>query len=239
MPRTDLAWRTRRLGEGFYSSELEAPQNLPVRTFLPIGYEPNYPYPLLVFLHGHGSNEEQALRLAPKLSRRNYVAISLRGTRRVDEFAHRRGYTWDCDGENDTFIDDYVIKAVEETRRNYHIHSERIFLAGICEGASVAYRLGLTYPDKLAGVISLNGAMPLPGQGRPLFRLPELRQLKVMIGHGIANSVVPLGVAQRDRRVLYAAGLDVDMQTYPTTHRLHVNMLRDVNRWIMEQVSYE
>src|SRR5437764_8739863 len=120
MPRTDLAWRTRRPAEGFYTSEVQSPNNLPVRTFLPIGYEPNYPYPLLVFLHGHGSNEEQALRLAPKLSRRNYVAISLRGPRRVDEFADRRGYTWDADGENESFIDDYVIKAVEETRRNYH-----------------------------------------------------------------------------------------------------------------------
>ena len=54
MPRTDLTWRTRRPEEGFYTSIVEAPESLPVRTFLPTGYEPNYPYPLLVLLHGHG-----------------------------------------------------------------------------------------------------------------------------------------------------------------------------------------
>src|SRR5262249_51033931 len=109
MPRTDLAWRTRRPAEGFYTSEVQSPKNLPVRTFLPIGYEPNYPYPLLVFLHGHGSNEEQALRLAPKLSRRNYVAISLRGPRRIEKHNSRRpGFAWNTESECNALVEDYV-----------------------------------------------------------------------------------------------------------------------------------
>jgi phospholipase/carboxylesterase len=136
-------------------------------------------------------------------------------------------------------IEDYVINAIEQTRRTYHIHSERIYLAGVCEGASIAYRLGLTFPERFAGVIALNGNMPMPGQNRPLFRLPELRQLRVMIGHGVENAKVPLELARRDYLALYAAGLDVRMRTYPTTHRLHSDMLRDVNRWIMRQIAGE
>jgi hypothetical protein len=27
------------------------------------------------------------------------------------------------------------------------------------------------------------------------------------------------------------------MHTYPATHRLHPDMLRDVNRWVMEQCN--
>lgn len=238
MLKTDVVWRSRRPAEGFYTSEVSSPDNLPVRTFLPIGYEPNYPYPLLVFLHGHGSNEEQVLRLAPRLSRRNYVAIGLRGPHAVERDDYDRpGFTWPTDGGSDGLVEDYLISAVEQTRRYYHIHSERIFLAGVCEGAAIAYRLGLSFPDKLGGVIALNGCMPAPGPSRPLFRLPELRQLKVMIGHGIANAVVPLSMARRDYMALYAAGLDVEMRTYPTTHRLHADMLRDVNRWIQEQMG--
>src|SRR5436309_3039321 len=83
MPNIDLSWRFVRPAEGFYTSEIRTPRRLPVRTFLPTGYEPNYPYPLLVFFHGHGGNEKQVLRLAPRLSRRNYICISLRGTRRL------------------------------------------------------------------------------------------------------------------------------------------------------------
>jgi phospholipase/carboxylesterase len=128
---------------------------------------------------------------------------------------------------------------VRATRRLLHVHSERIYLAGVCEGAGLAYRLALGMPDKVAGVIALNGSMPRPAGGGPLFRLPDVRGLRVLIGHGVANSVVPLGVARRDFRVLYSAGLDVTLRTYPTTNRLHPHMLRDVNRWIMRNVAAE
>jgi phospholipase/carboxylesterase len=129
------------------------------------------------------------------------------------------------------------MRAVEQTRRSYHVHSERIYLAGFAEGATMAYRLGLTFPEKLAGVISLNGAMPR--QGGPLFRLPAIRQLRVFIGHGIANAVVPLSLARRDFKVLYAAGLPVEMRTYLATHKLHPDMLKDINRWIIERCNAE
>src|SRR5262249_41596996 len=237
MPPSDLSQRFFRPAEGFYTSQLQAPRCLPVRTFLPTGYEPNYPYPLLIFFHGHGGSEEQVLRLAPRLSRRNYVCIGLRAPHLVGVRADGRfGYTWGQEGaEGATLVEDYVCGAIELTRRNYHVHSERIFLAGFCEGATMAYRLGLTFPERFAGVIALNGA--LPRHGTPLFRYPEVRQLRVLIGHGIANAVVPLTVAKQDYRLLYTAGLSVRMHTYPATHRLHPDMLRDTNRWIIDFVN--
>src|SRR5437660_2333306 len=110
MPYTDLSYRMFRPAEGFYNSEVQTPRRLPVRTFLPTGYEPNYPYPLLVFFHGHGGNEKQVLRLAPRLSRRNYICISLRGTRRLGP---RRdgtpGYAWPDAGPCDALVEAYVL----------------------------------------------------------------------------------------------------------------------------------
>jgi phospholipase/carboxylesterase len=237
MPYTESTLRSYRPAEGFYTSEVRAPRPLPVRTFLPVGYEPRYPYPLLVFFHGHGGNEEQILRLAPRLSRRNYICISLRGPKMLGTRSDGRpGYAW-ADDPSETAIEDYMLRAVEQTRRNYHIHSERIYLAGFGEGATLAYRLGLTFPEKLGGVISLNGIMPR--EDRPLLRLPEIRQLRVFIGHGIANAVVPLSLAKADFRLLYTAGLSVEMYTYPATHRLHPDMLRDINRWIISRCLEE
>jgi len=237
MPQTNLYWRTIRPAEGFYTSEVEEPRRLPVRTFLPTGYEPNYAYPLLVFFHGQGGDEEQVLRLAPRLSRRNYICIGLRGQQPVGRRADGRvGYAWGAEAPCTALLEDYVFRAVEHTRRNYHVHSERIFLAGFCEGATLAYRLGLTFPDRFAGTIALNGCMPRQGM---LLRLPEVRQLRVLIGHGIANAIVPLSSARSDFRLLYTAGLDVHMHTYPATHRLHPDMLRDINRWIMGMIAPE
>ncbi|MBI3407389.1 MAG: dienelactone hydrolase family protein [Planctomycetes bacterium] len=237
MAFVDLTWRTFRPAEGYYTSEVRSPRPLPVRTFLPVGYEPRYPYPLLIFLHGHGGNEEQILNLAPRLSRRNYISIGLRGPlalgrRKGGEF----GYSWG-DGASTSLIEEYLLRAIEQTRLNYHIHSERIYLAGFAEGATLAYRLALTFPEKLGGIISFSGAMPR--HDRPLFRYPALRTLRVFIAHGIADPVVPLSLAKEDHRLLYTAGVQVEMHTYPTTHKLHPYMLRDVNRWVIQRCSEE
>lgn len=238
MPITDLAWRSFRPAEGFYNSEVEAPHRWPVRTFLPTGYEPNYPYPLLVFFHGHAGSEEQILRLAPRLSRRNFICIGLRGPNRMPEHDDGQArFSWGADGRFDSVLEDYLFTAVEQTRRTYHVHSERIYLAGVCEGASLAFRMGLSYPERFAGVIALNGA--LPRHGAPLFRFQEVRKLRAFIGHGIANSVIPMSMAKQDFRLLYTAGLAVQMHTYPTNHQVHPDMLRDINRWIIEAINDE
>jgi phospholipase/carboxylesterase len=238
MAHGDLFPCTARPAEGFYTSQVTAPSGWPVRTFLPAGYEPNYAYPLLVFLHHQGGNEEQVLRLAPRLSRRNYLCIGLRGPERLAPRPDGRpAFGWGLDGEHDVLLEEYVFRAVEQTRRHYHVHSERIYLAGFCEGASVAYRLGLRYPERFGGVVALNGC--IPRRGGPLLRLPEARRLRVLIGHGIANSVVPLSMARQDYRLLYTAGLDVRLFTYPANHRIHRDMLRDVNRWVIGRINEE
>src|SRR3954451_7233008 len=102
MPQLPVSLRAPRPAEGFYTHEVADPGPLPVRTFLPTGYEPRYPYPLVVFFHGQGGNEEQVLRLAPRLSRRNFICIGLRGTEALglcDE--GRPGYGWRADGSAD------------------------------------------------------------------------------------------------------------------------------------------
>lgn len=228
-------WRTDRPAEGFYSTALPAHPTAAVRTFLPEGYEPRYPYPLLVLFHGRGGNEEQVLRLAPKLSRRNFIAVSLRGP---EVLGLRPDGSPACgwgDGSGD--VDDYLVEAVEQTRRTYHIHSERVYLVGVNDGAAAAYRAAFALCGRAAGVIALNGALPARTPGRPLFNLDAVRRLRVMIGHGIANSVIPFSSAERDRRLLYTAGADVKLTPYPATHKLHPDMLRDVNRWVIGHVN--
>jgi phospholipase/carboxylesterase len=119
------------------------------------------------------------------------------------------------------------------------VHSERIYLAGVNEGCAAAFHAAFGLGDKIAGLIALNGAMPRPAPGQPLFRFDAVRGLRVFLGHGVANVGCPRSAAVRDYRALYAAGADVRYRTYPTGHKLHSDMLRDVNRWIIGNVNAE
>jgi predicted esterase len=69
--------------------------------------------------------------------------------------------------------------------------------------------------------------------------MAEVRDFRVLIGHGIANAQVPIAMARRAFRALYAAGADVRFLTYPATHRLHARMLRDMNHWVIDRINAE
>src|SRR5215213_3011005 len=239
MPRSVLS--TLMLpSEGVYASKLPHLNSLPVRTFLPTGYEHNYAYPLIVLFHAHGGSDEQVLRLAPRISRRNCLYLSLRGPAALNsrDDDGLPAFGWGGPGEHDAQLGEYLLKAVEQTRREFHIHSERVYLAGVAEGAAVAYRMALQLPQRFAGVISINGTLPRPAEG-PLFRDDQVKDLRVLIAHGAANEVVPLELARRDFLALYGAGADVLLSTYPCTHPVHPNMLRDVNRWVIRNVDHD
>src|SRR4051812_40444760 len=45
----------------------------------PVHYEPNYAYPLLIWLHSAGDDQRQLRRVMPHVSLRNYVAVGPRG----------------------------------------------------------------------------------------------------------------------------------------------------------------
>lgn len=134
-------------------------------------------------------------------------------------------------------LEDGVFGAVRRARRAAHVHSERIFLVGVGEGAAVAYRLGLSDPERFAGVVAINGW--LPGGFRPLGRLKAARSLKVLVVHGEWNARAPIARTRREVALLRAGGLPVAFQSYPCAHRLTTPMLSDVDTWLINQCNAE
>jgi phospholipase/carboxylesterase len=235
-------------------------------TFVPQRYEPNYAYPLLVLFHSRGGDEQQMVRSMPALSWRNYVGLGLRGPEQLARRGHEDGYGWGVDfarparpaartasAEPDAaalrrrlqggppdpveVVEDGVFTAVLQARRTLHVHSERIFLVGSGEGAAVAYRLGLTYPERFAGVVALNGW--IPAGFRPLGRIKNCRDLRILVVHGEWNVKAPVEHARREVAMLRAGGLRVAFQSYPCAHRLTAPMLADVDTWLINQCTDE
>ncbi|MFO0958780.1 MAG: esterase [Isosphaeraceae bacterium] len=234
--------------------------------FIPPRYEPNYAYPLLVLLHGRGGDEEQLVHSMGGLAWRNYVALGLRGTEEIVRKERLVGYGWGrpfarrdrrvapsaaepalTDGE--TFdrilrdgwadpldqLEDRIFSAIQTTMRALHVHSERIFLVGSGEGAAVAYRMGLSYPERFAGVVAINGW--LPDRFRPLGRLKETRELRVLAVHGEWNTRAPVQDARKDVAILRAGGLQVAYQSYPCAHRITPPMMADIDTWLIKQCT--
>jgi phospholipase/carboxylesterase len=210
--------------EGFRTLALPAGPPRPARVYLPTDYQPKYAYPLVVLFHADGACEGHAARLVPQLSRRNYVALCLRGAvKRGLRADGRAAFEWG------TGPDRGAKSALAHVLSEYSIHPNRVFLVGVGEGVAAACRFAGAPGNRVRGLVALNGAFPDDH--------PQADHLRVLIAHGSANPVVPFAEARRAAARLTGAGASVRVSRYATSQRVSADMLRDANRWIMAQVA--
>ncbi len=198
--------------------------------FSPIHYEPGYAYPLIVWLHGPESNEEEVQQAVPLVSARNHVAIAPRGTCPSDRI--RGAYSWGNSSADVMEAVERVEGCIEIAREQFNVHPERIFLAGYATGGTLALRLAMEYPNLAAGAVSLGG--PVPQGNRPLKRINEARKLPLMLSVSPGEKFA-LEEVMDDLRLLHSAGCSLALRLYPEGDELTTTMLADVDRWIMEQ----
>ena len=203
--------------------------------FAPLHYERGYPYPLIVWLHGQGSNERQLLRIMPLVSMRNYVAVAPRGTVAGTGEMAGGDYTWSQADDHVPQAQQRVFEAIEAISQRFHVAPRRIFLAGFDAGGTMAFRVALGHPERFAGVLSLGG--PFPTGCSALAKLPEARQLPVLLAAGRRSSLYGEAEVCADLRLLHTAGMSITLRLYPCAHELSPQMLSDVDRWIMEQIT--
>ncbi len=206
--------------------------------FAPLHYESNYAYPLLVWLHPEGENENHLNVAMPQISMRNYVAVAPRGTLEVPagDLLHAENcFTW-CQTADHVFLaQQRILSAVEQVSRRFHVHPRRIFLAGAGNGGTMAFRIGLRHPEKFAGVLALGGAFPRGDA--PLARLHDTRGLPLFIAAGRQSMNYPENTVCKDLRLFHAAGLNVTLRQYPGVKDISDAILSDVDRWIMEVIA--
>lgn len=204
----------------------ETPRRVLESIFIPEGYEPNYAYPLIVWMVGPQQNKRDELRrVLPGISTRNYLGMS---------FCPETSLTEDATGEGLYDIEQSLRNRVERLQRRYHVHTERVFLAGFGEGATWALRLGLNRPEWFAGVAAISGKFP--NDDCPLNRYRELRGKRVMLGAARSDHETTTADMLRTSRLLHAAGLRVCTRLYEGGHELTPGMLTEVDRWVMQEI---
>ncbi len=214
-------------GDGFlYSTS----RQVPCAFFAPHHYEPNYGYPLLIWLHGPGDDERQLHRVMPHISLRNYVAIGPRGTSPSEPGV--AGFRWRQERSAIESAERRVLESVDLACRRYRVDPERIFLGGFQCGGTMALRIGLRNPQGFAGVFSIGGRFPR--RLAPLAEIRQIRQLPLLIAQSRDSKAYPVRAICRELALFHAASLKVAVRQYPCGDELTTQMLRDLNAWMLE-----
>jgi phospholipase/carboxylesterase len=207
-----------------------APSQRVHSVFIPEHYEAGYSYPLIVWFHGDGGSESELADVMPSISDRNYIGVALRG-----DLTSGNGFGWTFGAAPTPELIHDVRSIVTSLRREYHIHSERIYLAGFGSGATTAIQLMLARPEWFGGVISFSGEMPK--EDTPLVQAEDLKDKRILLTTSIGSATTRVGDVVAAGRMLYSVGMQVGTRVYQNVENSPTpKMLRDLNSWLMDDI---
>ncbi len=199
--------------------------------FVPMHYEKNYAYPLIVWLHSDGETSSEVHRIMPQTSMRNFVGVAPQSP--VGNF--QAGYFWEQEADTIDMAHDSILAAIDSACSRFNIASRRIFIGGAGAGGTMAFRIGLERPELFSGVISIDG--PIPDGQKPFGQWSECRELPVFWAHGRQSQNFAQDTLCQQLRLLHIAGFSVTLRQYPSQCCLSSKTFSDMNKWIMETIE--
>jgi phospholipase/carboxylesterase len=194
------------------------------------------PQGLLVLHHGRGTDEHDLLGLADVLDpeRRLHVVTPRAPLKLLDwpgyhwYLVPRVGYP-----DRETFQAAYrdLAELHDELWERTGTGPEQTVLGGFSMGTVMSYALGLGAGRPApAGILALSGFVPTVEGWEP--ELTSRQHTRVLIAHGRRDPVIEVGFAREARRLLQAAGLDVDYRESEAAHNIDPADLPRVMRWL-------
>jgi poly(3-hydroxybutyrate) depolymerase len=199
----------------------------PYGLYIPRNYDPNKKYPLVVMLHGAGSNHRLSLRRVfgksnangendveaskyfPEWADVDYIVASpyARGTMGYQGIAEKD--VWDV---------------LADVKRRFNIDEDRTYLTGLSMGGGGTLWIGLTRPDVWAAIAPV---CPAPPAGTEIYQ-PNALNIPVHFFHGDNDPAVNVNVSRDWVKKLKEGGANVSYQEYPGVgHDSWVNAYKD------------
>jgi phospholipase/carboxylesterase len=197
--------------------------------------------PLLILLHGVGSNEVAMAALSGSFDPR-FIVVSARSPIELERFS----FAWFnvtftptgpvIDGDEAEAAWTRVTGFIDEAVEAYQADPAKVFAAGFSQGGIVALATMLTAPERLAGAICMSGR--LPPEVLPHVVAPErLRDKAVLIVHGVHDEVLGIDFARSARAILDGLPLAVDYHEFDLGHATSPASLEVVADWLRARLD--
>lgn len=192
--------------------------------------------PLLLLLHGIGSNEDDLFGLAPYLDGRFRIVSA-----RAPVVMSPGSYGWfnieltaqgmSADMEQAKKSLSLLASFIDELVETYGVDERGVYLMGFSQGAMMSLALALTHPEKIAGAVVMSGRFP----ALEIEHEPEQKALQgkpFFVTHGIYDPVLPVEQGRAIRKRLEALQAELEYREYPMGHEVNQESLRDLTAWL-------
>ena len=192
--------------------------------------------PVIVLLHGYGSNEKDLFELR-NFFPKNYLVIAARAPYELSG----GGYQWyemtNINGIHDgkpaelansrKLIEEFIAQIVAK----YKADAKHVYLMGFSQGAIMSYQVGLTEPSLLRGIGVLSGTI-YPSL-KPLMKMKEAKRLKMFVSHGNMDERISFADGKAASDYLKSHGLNPEFHSYEGMgHSISKDVLSDLVKWL-------
>ena len=191
--------------------------------------------PLILLLHGVGSNENDLFSFADKLPD-NFLVISARAPITLSAGS----YAWYqvdfatgkpvINKEQAEESRKAIIKFISQLKDLESFDANQVYLCGFSQGAIMSYSVGLTKPDIVKGIAILSGR--LLDEVKPVaVTNAQLKHLNVFIAHGTNDEVLNIKYAKDANAYLLSKGIKATYKEYEEGHNINNKELNDLINW--------
>ena len=216
-------------------SEIHEGTGLKYITVVPDEYTPGSSYPLVIMLHGFGSNMQDLAGLAPAINATGYVYACPNAPISFQLGPGQTGYGWmtprgggtpEETANSEKLLGDFFDTVFEQ----FNVPPGQALLLGFSQGGGMTYRCGLGRANRFAGLAALSAT--LPDQDELAGRLPKERNQPIFVAHGRYDQMISEDTAHSAKSFLENNGYSPDFHIYDMGHEISGEELSDLVPWI-------
>jgi phospholipase/carboxylesterase len=197
--------------------------------------------PLLIMLHGYGSDENDLFSFASELPEELFI-ISVRAPYPMDPYGNA-WYAINFDAAQNKWNDnvqatksrDLIAKFIEEACNAYAVDSKNVTLLGFSQGTILSYTVALTYPKKVKNIIALSGYISedlLPDN----LESKDYSHLNFYCSHGSVDQVIPVDWARKTPGFLEALHIKHTYSEFPVGHGVSPQNFYELRTWLNTKI---
>jgi phospholipase/carboxylesterase len=193
--------------------------------------------PLLLLLHGYGSNEEDLFSFATELPE-DYYVVSARAPFDLS-YGSYAWYAINFDADENKFSDigqarasrDIIARFIDEFVANYPIDAENVTLIGFSQGCILSYAVAVSYPEKVQRVVAMSGYWN-PEIAVDDYLENDCSKLRIFASHGTVDQVIPVEWARKSIPALQVLGIEIVFKEYMVGHGVAPQNFFDFKHWL-------
>ncbi|MCZ8197095.1 MAG: hypothetical protein O9267_05780 [Flavobacterium sp.] len=193
--------------------------------------------PLLILLHGNGSNENDLFSLSNSVSN-NWIVVSVRGPYQLAENSYRWYDVKMVNGKIVINIDEEersrkkLIQLISEITQKYNVDSEKIIVAGFSQGANMSQSLGLSEPNLVVGFGVFSGRYV--EEFTPyISKSIALKNSKAFIAYGSGDTMLPKTYATENITKLKELGIQITYCEDTNGHSISTKQWDEFSKWLL------